>query len=55
MKFVHNCIHFLCIFFSVICKAYLIKIVLIAIINSWVFKCVECNEIAKLGLENEAN
>ena len=43
--------YFLCIFFSVICKAYLIQNVLIAVIKDWVFNCTEYTEIAEMKMK----
>ena len=52
LKFMHNCVHFLPflfpVHFSVICKAYSIPNVLIAVINDWVFNCTKCTEIVEL-------
>ena len=55
LKSMHNCVHFLPflfpVHFSVICKAYSILNVLIAIINDRVFNYTECTEIDELKMK----
>ena len=54
-----NCVHFfhffcfLCIFFSIIWKAYLIQNVLIVVINDWEFNCIECIESVELEINKK--
>ena len=47
--------YFLCISYSVMCEAYSIMNLLIAVTNNWEFNCIEFNEIAELEPENEVN
>ena len=55
LKSMHNCVHFLHFLFpmhfSVICKAYSILNVLIAVINDRVFNYTECTEIDDLKMK----